>query len=288
VAKLLRGTLPENVTIEARCPEEDDAPMAGSASLLEQALLNLGINAGHAMPAGGRLILSFRTGEREGERVACFEVEDTGVGIPQALRERVFEPFFTTREPGRGTGLGLPMVYTAAKEHGGRVELDSEVDKGSVFRMVLPHRAPPARAEVVQEATLELPRGSETLLVVDDQDAPLIGVKTILQEAGYDVRLAWSGSEALKRLALDTAPALVITDSVMPQMGGAELLGAMRARGDQTPVVLMTGYDGHAGDAPGFAAILHKPFAPEELARVVRRVLDERRASERPLAAEAR
>jgi CheY-like chemotaxis protein len=287
VAKLLRGTLPENVVIEERCEDEDEQMLA-SASLLEQALLNLGINAGHAMPMGGKLVLSFKTVDHGGATVACFEVADSGVGIPSSLRERIFEPFFTTRGPGRGTGLGLPMVYSAAKEHGGRVEVESEVDEGSTFRMVFPYRTPAIRADVVQEATLELPGGSETLLVVDDQDAPLIGIKTILQEAGYDVRLAWSGSEALHRLSLDTTPSLVITDAVMPQMGGRELLAAMRARGDETPVVLMTGYDGSAEDAPGFAAVLHKPFAPEELAHVVRRVLDERRVSDPPMAAEAR
>jgi signal transduction histidine kinase/ActR/RegA family two-component response regulator len=287
VAKLLRGTLPENITIEERCDEDDDAQMLGSASLLEQALLNLGINAGHATPNGGRVTLSFRTAEREHETMAYFEVADTGVGIPIPLRERIFEPFFTTREPGRGTGLGLPMVYTAAKEHGGTVELDSEVGKGSTFRLVLPYRVPKVRASIIQEATLEVPRGSETLLVVDDQDAPLIGVKTILQEAGYDVRLAWSGTEALHRLSVDTTPALVITDSVMPRMSGPELLAAMRAREDQTPVVLMTGYDGTTDDVAGFAAVLHKPFAPEELAHMVRRVLDERRPSQLPLPMEA-
>lgn len=276
VASLLRSALPETIVVR----EEGGSPelaIRADAGLLEQALLNLGINAGHAMPQGGELRFVVETHERDPRTngpVVAFLVSDTGVGIPASIRDRVFDPFFTTREQGEGTGLGLAMVRAAAEDHGGYVELESEVGKGTRFRLVIPRVEARSRPREPVSVEAEFPRGQETILVVDDRGAPLLAAKTVLETAGYQVVTAESMDAALTVLERRADVDLVLTDAVMPGGGAKELRARLAERGATLPVVVMSGHGSLADVGPGDVPRVDKPFLPSELARVVRLALD--------------
>ena len=276
VASLLRSALPETIVVR----EEGGSPelaVRADSGLLEQALLNLGINAGHAMPRGGELRFVIETHERDPRTkgpVVAFLVIDTGVGIPPAIRERVFDPFFTTREQGEGTGLGLAMVRAAAEDHGGYVDLESEVGKGTCFRLVIPRVEARSRPREPVSVEAEFPRGQETILVVDDRGAPLLAAKTVLETAGYQVVTAESMEAALAVLERRADVDLVLTDAVMPGGGAKELRARLAERDAALPVVVMSGHGALADVGPGDVLRVDKPFLPSELARVVRSALD--------------
>ncbi|MBX3185242.1 MAG: response regulator [Polyangiaceae bacterium] len=280
-AKLLERSIPETIRISV---DIQDEPLCilGDGGQLEQALINLALNARDAMPEGGQLELKMRVTELTAASArtqpgafVVLSVTDTGEGIPSELQSRVFEPFFTTKAAGEGTGLGLAMVYASMKEQGGWATVSSLVGRGTTVSLYLPARAAdPGELEVSR--TDHLPRGSERVLVVDDRDAPLMAAKAVLEACGYRVTLAWSGAEALERASrAEQAFDLILTDAVMPGIGGRRLMAELKARQITTPVILVTGYevDPHT-EADGFAAVLAKPYDAQELARVVRRVLD--------------
>ena len=242
---------------------------------LEQALLNLVVNANDAMPHGGHLTV--RTFSREGDH-AVIEVRDSGVGIEERIRARIFEPFFTTKAPGQGTGLGLATVYGIVEQAGGRIEVISAPGKGSTFRMIVP--AVEGAAAVTGEhrsAAVSL-AGRETILLVDDEASVRLPFARALTRLGYTVIEAKHGRDALTLLSERKGPVdLIITDLVMPEMGGAELIAQVRAARPSQPVIFVSGYSqdvararGAAQDAP----FLQKPFTMDVMVRAVRDTLD--------------
>ncbi len=279
---LLRGSLSERVHLEISLPDEN-VHVLGDASELEQALINLGINAGHAMPEGGTLQIVVRRLERgpKGSSLddgPCLRVDviDAGVGIPEEIRDRVFEPFFTTRRAGEGSGLGLAMVFGAVEAHGGFVTVDSEEGEGTTFSVFLREVAGSASGIRARPAGSVVVPGHARILVVDDRDAPLLAAKMTLESAGYDVTIAWSVGDAEAKVEEAEEPFdLILTDAVMPGRGGVDLLESVRARGREMPVVLMSGYrEQRDGASERFAAIIEKPFEPARLSWVIRAALE--------------
>jgi two-component system cell cycle sensor histidine kinase/response regulator CckA len=257
---------------------------------LEQVLINLVVNARDAMPAGGRI--SIRTSSAElspdsaggalhppsGDFV-MLAVSDTGTGMTREVQQRLFEPFFTTKKLGRGTGLGLSTVYGIVKQSGGEVHVYSEIGQGSSFKVFFPRVAASVEEQQPVQAPKEVPLGTETLLVVED-DTSLRGlVERVLKNCGYTVYAADGGAEALAiarnpELSIDA----VITDVVMPGMNGRELVERLVKSRPDLGSLLMSGYTDddvlRRGVLKGETAFLQKPFTPEQLARKVRAVLD--------------
>ncbi len=264
------------------------AAVMGDQAQLEQALLNLCLNARDAMPAGGTLGIHARV-EAPGEGaplpgdgppglVAVLEVADTGIGMPPEVLAHLFEPFFTTKERGKGTGLGLATAYGIVRAHGGVIRVASEPGRGSRFEIRLPATERPATAAPVSRLGLA-PGGRETILVVDDE----IGLRRTLGRAldrlGYRVEQAASGEEAVQRFAeRPDEIALVLLDVLMPGIGGVAAFRELRRLRPDARIVVMTGYASGAEletlRAEGASAIMIKPFAIPEFAETIRAVLD--------------
>jgi CheY-like chemotaxis protein len=247
---------------------------------LEQVLMNLAINARDAMPDGGHLTIGTANADlREGVAGVELRVRDTGIGMDAATRARIFEPFFTTKDVGKGTGLGLAMVYGIVQQSGGTIAVESAPGAGSTFRIVLP--AVGALDDQVL-GILDEPgaaRGTETVLVVEDEPQVRAFAERVLAAHGYRVLAAAEGAEALA--LLDAEPqsvALLLTDVVMPRMTGREVARRARLRCPDVRVVFMSGHSEDAIASHGVlaedAAFVRKPFSPEQLLRVVRETLD--------------
>ena len=263
---------------------------------LEQVLLNLALNARDAMSSGGRLVIGLAR-----RRLAAggagpagapatlapgdwieLTVEDTGTGMDRATQARVFEPFFTTKPPGQGTGLGLSVVHGIVQQSGGHVWLASEPGRGSTFTILLPEVGRDATPQ--QTAPDGAPGGRETVLVVDDEPMIREFATMLLSEAGYRVLAAADGGEALELATGASADGpgrgidIVVTDVVMPGVGGRALGEALAERLPAVPVLYTSGYTGdevvRRGLVAAGVAFLQKPFAPEDLLRRVRRMLD--------------
>ena len=240
---------------------------------MEQVLLNLAINARDAMPEGGTLTFSIDSG---GHQHVHLTVTDTGTGMDPDVMARAFEPFYTTKPPGQGTGLGLATVYGIVTEAGGTIELSSTPGQGSTVRIALP-AADADMPAVVDHVLLAVPTGGgETILVVDDEPALLAVTVRMLENHGYDVISASSVDEALSRSTGETIH-LLLTDFVMPKMSGAQLADYMRANRPELHVLLMSGYDhGLANYVPlgdDTLPVLRKPFSEGELLTLVHEVL---------------
>ncbi len=263
---MLRRLLPESIEVRVRI--EDDTPaVRADPAAIEQILLNLATNARDAMPAGGVLEVSV---ERAGG--GLIRVRDTGTGMDAATRERLFEPFFTTKDVGRGTGLGLTMVYGLVSQLGGTIEIDSAIGRGTTVRILLPV----AEAGIPEGSVSgpELVRGSGTILLVEDEDALRRAAIRLLTHHGYRVFEARDGEEALALFA-DHADDidLVLTDVVMPRMSGTALYEALRRQGTTVPFVFMSGYinqeSGGASALPEGVPFIPKPWSIEELLLVL-------------------
>jgi CheY-like chemotaxis protein len=253
------------------------------ASGLQQALVNLAVNARDAMPEGGSLIVETRIepaggpGPDADAPVGVLRVSDTGHGMDEETRARAFEPFFTTKPTGEGTGLGLATVYGIVTQAGGEVTLDTSPGKGATFTIRLP-----ALVEAAAEPpapTLPLRgRGNERVLLAEDEDAVRALISTVLTERGYTVLEARDGLEALEIAGRFGASLdILLTDVVMPQMTGVELALRLRESDPSLPVLFVSG---HMGDKRPAAwpdpdvPVLRKPFTPHELVGAVRATLD--------------
>jgi two-component system cell cycle sensor histidine kinase/response regulator CckA len=254
------------------------------ASQIEQAIVNLATNARDAMPEGGKLVIeiagvdledgpgSKNLGLNPGPYV-MMAISDTGVGMDPETRSRLFEPFFTTKSPGKGSGLGLATVYGAVKQSEGAVTVYSQPGCGTIFEIYLPrvHEAVP------EPARKGSAKGSETILLVDDEEGVRKLVFAVLKSNGYDVLEASNGAMALAAFEKNAHKIdMVLTDVVMPQMTGFELGRELTGRMPALKILYMSGYRdnaaGDAGEAP--RAFLHKPFTPDVLLTKVREVLD--------------
>jgi len=274
--EMIRRLIGESVELELRL-----APRLGRVfadrSQLEQVLLNLSVNARDAMPDGGTL--TFATENADGHRVRL-AVSDTGTGIDPEAREHLFEPFFTTKEPGKGTGLGLATVLGVVEQSGGTITLESEPGAGTTFSVYLPRVL--ANAEPVEPesaAGSSDASGTETVLVAEDDQAVRDLCRRLLQGLGYTVLVARDGVEALELCTSRDGPIhLLVTDVVMPRLGGRELGQRVSALRPEMPVIYTSGYTetafGEDGTLPRGVAFLPKPFTGSSLAGKVREVLD--------------
>ena len=284
LAGLMRRVLGEDVEVELRL-DPDLWPVAGDPGQLEQVLVNLAVNARDAMPRGGTLrIATLRRGLRElgakrlgiadGEYV-MLAVTDTGSGMTEETRNRAFEPFFSTKGPEGGTGLGLSMVYEMARRWGGGIEIESAPGAGTTVRIDLPRAV--GTPTVAGERPLSASGGSESVLVVEDDAAVRRLLVRALESGGYRVIAAGDGVEALERIAgAEASIDLLVSDVVMPKLSGLELARRLRAKSPRIRVLLISGFPERMADdpSPSFAdGFLQKPFAPRAILEKVREVL---------------
>jgi len=288
MADMLKRLIGEDVLLELRTGASASTIRADQGQI-EQVLMNLAVNARDAMPSGGRLLIETADaapenallkaqGFAEPGAYTTLSVTDSGAGMSAEVRERIFEPFFTTKELGRGTGLGLATTYGIVKQHGGHFTVDSEPGKGTTFRVFFPVAS---GTGLLQEAEPDgpLPRGSETLLVVEDDRTVRELIFTVLTPLGYRVLSTGSGDEAIRTSdSFDGPVDLLLTDVVMPGMSGKHLAEVMRIRRPGIKVLFMSGYTQDALSTQGMlepgVALIHKPLRPGVMARYLRQVLD--------------
>ncbi len=286
IVATLQRTLPENIHLTVTTGAEDYT-IAGDMGQIQQVVMNLALNSRDAMPAGGDLcfILSRLKVEPEetppvadmppGEWV-CLAVADTGTGMSEAVAAHLFEPFFTTKEVGKGTGLGLAQVYGIVRQHRGYIGVKTAEGAGTTFTLYLP--ANDARPTAAKPLLAAPPGQGETILLVEDNDKLRAAGESLLETLGYHVITAKHGREALGLYAAEGSQIdLVITDIVMPEMGGKELLTELRRLAPQVKALGVTGYAMQENletlQQAGFLDVLNKPFDIETLAQVIRRVL---------------
>jgi PAS domain S-box-containing protein len=284
--KMLRSTFPANVEMRTDIDPRDLVVLADPTQM-HQVLMNLCTNAGQAMPRGGILEVKLQRVQIDGKSLEAFDmqgngscvrlmVRDTGIGMDAATLERVFEPFYTTKPLGSGTGLGLSVVHGIVKEHGGHIAVESAAGAGTTFTMLLPLAA---QGEIVPEVEVEqAPQGSGRIMVVDDEPAVVRMVEKLLTRLGYDVVGQENSVEALRlfREQPDQFD-LVITDHSMPDMTGDVLAKELRRIRPTIPIVICTGYSSdfthESATSAGIDGYIMKPSMPAELGHVVFDVL---------------
>jgi CheY-like chemotaxis protein len=282
IEPLLRRTIGEHITVETSLRATVSAVLADRAQL-DQMLVNLALSGRDAMPDGGTLRietedLDARSAWRQGldtEAHVQLVVSDTGVGIAEDVRDQVFEPFFSAGGSGRGSGLGLATVYATVRQAGGRIRLASEPGRGSVFRILLPVAPEGAEGDSTEEPMAGESTGPASVLLVEDESAVRDYVARILRGAGHSVVVANDGDAGLIVAQKTAEPFdLLLSDVVMPGMGGLALARELRARQPGIRVLLVSGYTEEASDAAsaGFE-LLPKPFTADELLGRVRRAL---------------
>ena len=289
VEAMLRRLIGENIELRTIL-SPDAGTVRADPGQLEQAIVNLVVNARDAMPRGGRVTVETASAEFDSQYVTghaaavpgpyvLLAISDTGTGMNAETRAHLFEPFYTTKEPGKGTGLGLATVYGIVKQSGGYIWAYSELGHGATFKIYLPRVAgrptPPSSPAVAQPS-----RGSETVLVVEDEDSVRRVAVRILRARGYSVLEAGSGKEALEISAVHAQPIhILVTDVAMPGINGRELARLLSLERPDTQTLYLSGYTDHAivenGQLEPGLAFLQKPFTPDALARKVREVLDQ-------------
>ncbi len=292
VLKLIRSTIPVTIDIEQQI--QSDALVMGNPAQIHQIILNLCTNASQAMEdEGGRLTVNLKEvhikenpagrsmGIDPGDYLELV-VSDTGTGIAPEIMESIFEPYFTTKETGKGTGMGLAVAHGIIKRYGGDITIQSELNKGTVFTVYLPIFK--QRSETIQADRREFPTGSERILFVDDELAITRLGRRALERLGYDVTTCSDSNEALERFRRQKNRFdLVITDMSMPQMTGDKLAVEIMKIRKGIPIILCTGYSkkisSETASAIGIKAFAHKPLEIAELATTVRRVLDDAEGS---------
>jgi two-component system cell cycle sensor histidine kinase/response regulator CckA len=292
--KMLRRLITENIQI-INIPEPDLGSVKADPAQIEQVLLNLAINARDAMPNGGRLTIETANVEFDQSyahehrtvnpgRYVMLSVSDTGSGMDASVRARVFEPFFTTKEMGKGTGLGLATVYGIVQQSGGYIWVYSEPGSGSSFKIYLPRVEAARDADGPGQAKLSTVRGSENILLVEDDPSVRSLARRVLEASGYTVLVPdrVEDVEALCRHYPGTIH-LLLTDVVMPGLSGTELARRLMPLRKDMKVIFMSGYTERAGSHEALlelgSTLVQKPFTPSILARKVREVLDQPRAA---------
>ncbi|MBK6304600.1 MAG: response regulator [Gemmatimonadetes bacterium] len=283
--QLMQRALPDNTVLHVRTAPEI-WPVVADAGHIEQVLLNLLVNARDAMPRGGTVVIEIdnveNTAPAEGFRGGAavrIRVSDSGAGIPASILPRIFQPFFTTKESGKGTGLGLATCYGIVRQAHGAISVESTVGVGTTFTILIPKAADDETAAA--QAPLPAPdrlEGRETVLVVEDDEALRRSMIRSLRRFGYSILAATNGDEAKRVIdGHDGVVDLLLTDLVMPKVGGKELIESLRRTHPRLKVLCITGSAPHSnGDSPELPEaieVLYKPFDPVTLMRGVRRVL---------------
>jgi CheY-like chemotaxis protein len=296
--KMLQRLIGEDIELSTAGPL-DLGKVLVDPGQIEQVIMNLSVNARDAMPSGGKLTIETanvvldeafaaeHAGMKPGEHI-MLAVSDTGVGMDKATLSRIFEPFFTTKEIGKGTGLGLSTVFGIVQQSAGTVYVYSEIGKGTSFKIYLPRAVELSAATAehpIASVPLEHLRGTETILLVEDEPQVRNLSRTILRRYGYHVMEGQNGGDAL--LICEQYPAvihLLLTDVVMPRMSGRELSDRLRALRPMMKVLFMSGYTDSSiirhGVLESGVAFLQKPITPEILIRKVREVLDKPRSKD--------
>jgi PAS domain S-box-containing protein len=287
--KMFRRLIGEDINLAARLDPELKQIKADPGQI-EQVLVNLVVNARDAMPQGGALTIETANFEIDREYVSrhvgaqpgnyvMLAISDTGTGMDEATRARIFEPFFTTKEKGKGTGLGLSTVYGIVKQSGGYIWVDSEPGQGTSFRIYLPQMESAIESVGSKSREATAPPGSETIMLVEDDDVVRCLARKVLEQAGYQVLDASGGEEAFRISRSHSAPIhLLLTDVVMPETSGKEVADRMALLRPSARVLFMSGYTDeaivHHGIADSGVQFIQKPFSPNALATKVREVLD--------------
>ncbi|MGB6429546.1 MAG: PAS domain S-box protein [Candidatus Acidiferrales bacterium] len=291
--KLLRRLISEDIELTTPLGTGVGRVKADQGQV-EQVIMNLAVNARDAMPHGGKLTISTEEMVMDKEFVrrypypvqcgpyVCLTVTDSGIGMDAETKARAFEPFFTTKEKGKGTGLGLSTVYGVVKQSGGYIDIFSTVGKGTTFKIYLPRVEDAIKApEFLAAGPTSSFEGKETILVAEDEESLRKLTRTTLESLGYEVLESRDGVEALEVSAQHAGPIhLLLTDMVMPGMGGRALAQELSRQRVDTKIVYMSGYTGQAVGSQGpiepGSDFLAKPFTRETLARKIREALDRR------------
>jgi CheY-like chemotaxis protein len=287
--KMLRRLIGEDIDL-ACVLDPDLGHIRADPGQMEQVLVNLVVNSRDAMPTGGKVTIETNNVKLDATytrlhpeitpgKYVTLAVTDTGCGMDESVKARIFEPFFTTKEPGKGTGLGLATVYGIVKQSGGSISVYSEPNKGTTFKIYLP-RIEETASLAAASSLLVPPKGKETLLLAEDEEGVRALARHALQALGYTVVEATNGREALE-LCKQYAGVLhlLITDVVMPLMGGRELAQQARAVRPHLKVLYISGYTDDAivrhGVLEAGMPFLSKPFTPAILAAKIREILDQ-------------
>ena len=288
MGKLIPRLIGEDIELILKC-DEDLGRIRADASQMEQIIMNLAVNARDAMPEGGKLIIETANADLDARygaahpmvhpgRYVLLAVTDTGCGMDAFTQAHIFEPFFTTKEKGKGTGLGLATVYGVVKQSGGFIWVYSEVGKGSSFKIYFPRVDEPAEKAATLQQLAQIPRGTETVLLAEDEQDVREVAREFLESAGYTVLEARDGADALRIAAAHKDGIdVLVTDMVMPGMTGQDVARQLRQNRPKTRVIYMSGYSEQAAgettksDAP--AVVLTKPFSRGAILRAVREVL---------------
>ncbi len=289
--RMLRPLLGEDIQIFEHLAYDRDHVHADPTQI-EQIVLNLAVNARDAMPNGGRLTFEVthltvdqefayaHPGLHSGEYVQL-SISDTGIGMSDEVKAHLFEPFFTTKEQGKGTGLGLATVYAIVEQLNGYISVYSEEGIGSTFKIYLPHAAGPSKPAAPTMSNASMPAGNETILVAEDEEMVRLLINRVLSRCGYTVLVAEQPADALALARAHQTPIdLLITDVIMPEMGGKELATQLATIHPETCVLFISGYTDnaivHQGVLKPGIHFVQKPFTPTDLAAKVRKILDDK------------
>ena len=283
-SKMLARLIGEDIEMRLQ-PSAELGNTKADVGQMEQVLMNLAVNARDAMPGGGTITMSTRnTGIDAGNATThlppgeyvLLEVADTGMGMSPEVQARIFEPFFTTKAPGEGTGLGLATCYGIVKQSGGEIAVQSRLGVGTTFQIYLPRVYEALKTYDIPLGATNLPTGTETILLVEDELPVRVIMRSVLQKLNYTVLEAANGAEAIRILLTPGGKRvqLLMTDIVMPEMGGRELARRTRTVFPDMPIILTSGYPNAAnGETLPDSTYLQKPFSPKALADAVRAAL---------------